>query len=73
MTITREPPKTRLSSILPYNVNPSIPGTRRKDHANHVPRSIELLDSNSLENLRLETLKQSHDAITEFKRIVHEG
>ena len=45
----------------------------KKDHANHVRRSIELLDSNSLENLRLETLKQSHDAIPEFKRIVHEG
>ena len=39
---TREPPKTQLSSILPIKVNPSIPGTQRKDH---VRLSIELLDS----------------------------
>ena len=70
---TREPPKTQLSSILPIKVNPSIPGTQRKDHANHVRRSNRLLNSNSLGNLRLETLKPWHDAITEFELIVHEG
>ena len=70
---TREPPKTLLSSLLPIKVNPSIPRTQRKDHANHVRRTIKLLNSNSLGNLCLETLKQWHDAITEFKRIVHGG
>ena len=69
---TRELPKTQLSSKWPLKVNPSIPGTQRKNHANHVRRSIELFDSNSLESLRLETLEHSHDAITEIKRIVQE-
>ena len=69
----RETPKTQLSSIFPIKVNPSIPETQRKDHANHVRRSIELLNSNSLEKLRLQKLKQSYDIITEFKRIFPEG
>ena len=69
---TREQPKTQLSSIVPNKFNPSIPGTRKKDHANHVRRSIELLDPISLNNLQLEILKQSHDAIDEFKLNVQE-
>ena len=68
---THEPPKTQLSSLLPNEVNPNIHGTQRKDLAMHVRRSIDVLDSNSLENLRLDTLKEPHDAITEIKRIVH--
>ena len=50
----------------------SIHGTQRKDHADRFRRSIEVLDSISLKNLRLETLKQSHDAITELKLIDQE-
>ena len=70
---TREPPKNQLSSLLSIIVNPSFPGSRRKDHSNHVRRSIELLDPISLKNLQLEIFKQSHDAVTEFKPIVQEG
>ena len=71
---TRKPPKTKTSSILTIKGIPSIPGIQRMVHVGRVRRSIELLDSVSLENLRLEILKQSHDAFTtEFKRIFHEG
>ena len=70
---TREPPKNQLSLLLSIIFNPSFPGSRRKDHSNHVRRSIELLDPISLKNLQLEIFKQSHDAITEFKPIVQEG
>ena len=71
---TRGPPQTQLSSILPIKVNPSILGTRKKImRVMFAALSNELLDSNSHKNLRLEILKQSHDAINEFKLIVQGG
>ena len=50
---TREPIELKIAKLS----QSEYPGTQRKDHGNHVRSSIELLDSISLENLRLEILK----------------
>ena len=70
---THEPPRNKTSSLLPVKNFPLFAGIQRKAHASGVRRFMELLDSNSLESLRLETLKQSQDSFTKFTLIVQEG